>query len=255
MKNIILIFCCLPFVVVAQKQLLINGKLRGLKEGSLVYLNDANVPTDTIARGVVKNAVFTLKGSLREPLLVSINFVDAKKKSLLFLDNNIITVTGDINDVQKLSVIGSPTQTDFQAFQDIFNPLFAKYSEINQQSKMAGNSDSLQIAGARAYTAIQENIESFMQQHSASPVCPFLLIVTAQLSGDPVVMEKRFDRLALPAQQGFFGKYLRQMIDDANVGAVGSAAIDFIQKFNLVSLILFYILSYYLTKIFHLNCN
>jgi peroxiredoxin len=230
MKNILVIFCCLPFAAVAQKQLLINGKVNGLKEQSLVYLNDANVPADTIAKGFVKNGEFKLKGSLRGALLVSLNFVDSKKKALLFLDNNVITINGDISDVQKLSVSGSPAQADFQAFQDTFNPLFARYSQVNQQAKLSGNSDTLQIAGARAYTAIQENIEAFLQKHLASPVSPFLLVVTAELSNDVSILEKRYNKLDKTAQQEFFGKYLRQMIDDAKIGAIGSAAIDFTQN-------------------------
>ncbi len=230
MKHILFFICCIPFAAAAQKQVLINGKVNGLKEQTLVFLSDANTPTDTIARAMVKNGSFTLKGSLREPLMVSLNFVDAKKKALLFLDNNIISVNGDIKDVQKLSVSGSPVQADFQSFQDTFNPLFSKYSQVAEKAKTAGNTDTLQIQAARAYTTIQENIEMFLQKHPASPVSPFLLVVTAQLSDDVSILEKRYNKLEPVAQQNFFGKYLRQMIDDANVGAIGSAAIEFTQN-------------------------
>ena len=230
MKKLLFVFCCLPVAVIAQKQLLVNGKVSGLKEQSLVFLNDANAPKDTIAKGFVKNGGFELKGSLREPILVSLNFVDAKKKALLFLDNNKIIINGNIADVQNLKISGSFTQTDFQAFQDTFNPLFEKYSRINQQINAGEKSDSLQINAARTYTTIQENIELFLQQHPASPVSPFLLVVTAQLSDDISVMEKRFDRLDKTAQEGFFGKYLHNMIEDSKVGSVGSVAIDFTQN-------------------------
>jgi peroxiredoxin len=230
MKKLLLVLCVSPVTLFSQKLLQVNGKVTGLKEQSLVYLNDANVPKDTIAKALVKNGTFELKGSLREPILVSLNFVDAKKKALLFLDNNKITVTGNIADVQNIKATGSTTQADFQSFQDTFNPLFAKYSAINQQINAGGKTDSLQISAARIYTGIQENIESFLQQHLASPVSPFLLVVTAQLSDDITVMEKRFDRLDKSAQEGFFGKYLHNMIEDSKVGSVGSTAIDFTQN-------------------------
>ncbi len=230
MKKLFLIFCCVPVSLFSQKLLQVNGKVSGLKEQTLVYLSDANVPKDTIAKGFVKNGAFDLKGSLREPILVSLNFVESKKKALLFLDNNKITVTGSITDVQNIKAIGSPAQADFQAFQDTFNPLFAKYSAINQQINAGGKTDSLQINAARIYTGIQENIESYLQQHLASPVSPFLLVVTAQLSDDITVMEKRFDRLDKSAQESFFGKYLHNMIEDSKVGSVGSMAIDFTQN-------------------------
>lgn len=229
MKAIFFIFCCVPIIVCAQKQLLINGKVTGLQESAKVYLTDANTPTDTIARGLVKNGVFTLKGSLREPLLLSLDFPSVKKRTVLFLDNNTITINGSIDDLQKLTVTGSASQADFTAFQQTFNPLFDQYSKIAQRAKAGGNNDTLQVEGAKNFTAIQEKIEVFLQQHPSSPVSGFLLIVTAQLSDDIAVLEKRFNKLDGPVQTSFYGKYVRQTIDDAKVGAIGSDAIEFTQ--------------------------
>ena len=229
MKTIFFIFCCLPIVAAAQKQLLVNGKITGLQDKSPVYLADANTPTDTIARGVVKNGVFTLKGSLREPLLLSLDFPSVKKRTVLFLDNNVINISGNIDELQKLSVTGSASQADFLAFQQTFNPLFDQYSKLAQRVKTGGSSDTIQVEGAKNYTAIQERIEIFLQQHPASPVSSFLLLVTAQLSDDIAVLEKRYNKLNGQAQNGFYGKYIRQMIDDGKIGAIGSEAIEFTQ--------------------------
>jgi len=229
MKKILFIFCCAPMVVLAQKQLLVNGKITGLQDKSLVYLADVNAPTDTIAKGIVKNGGFTLKGSLREPLLLSLDFPEMKKRTLLFLDNNVINISGDIGDLQKLTVTGSAAQADFMAFQQTFNPLFDQYSKILQRAKTNGNSDTLQVEGAKVYTAIQEKIELFLQQHLTSPVSSFLLMVTMQLSDDMAILEKRFNKLDLPVQNSFYGKYIHQMIDDAKIGAIGSNAIEFTQ--------------------------
>jgi thiol-disulfide isomerase/thioredoxin len=229
MKIIFFIFCWLPVLVSAQKQLVVNGKITGLQETSMVYLADANTPTDTVARGVVKNGAFTLKGSLREPLLLSLDFPAVKKRTVLFLDNNMINISGSIEDLQKLTVTGSPSQADFAAFQQTFNPLFDQYSKIAQRAKAGGNSDTVQAAAAKNFTAIQEKIEIFLQQHPGSPVSSFLLLVTAQLSDDLAILEKRYNKLDGLAQNGFYGKYIRQMIDDAKIGAIGSDAIEFTQ--------------------------
>ncbi len=229
MKLFLVIFCCLPAMVFAQKQLLINGKIEGLQDKSLVYLTDANDPKDTIARATAKKGEFELKGSLREPLLLSLAFDGAKKRTMLFLDNNKININGNINDLQKLVVTGSPSQADFQAFQEAFNPLFDKYTKISQRMKAEGNADTLQVAAAKTFTAIQEQIEIFLQHHMASPVSSFLLIVTAQLSDDIAILEKRFNTLEAPAQSNYYGKYLRQMIDDTKIGSIGSDAIEFTQ--------------------------
>lgn len=230
MKKLILILCALPVTVLAQKQLTVTGNVSGLKDQSLVYINDANSPTDTIGKGIVKNGSFLIKGSLRESMLVNLVFVEAKKKALFFLDNGNITVTGNMAEIQKLQVSGSKTQQDFESFQQIFNPLFEKYSQINQQANKTGMTDSLQIQGARIYTSIQEKIEMFIQQNTASPVSPFLLLVTAQLNDDVTVLEKRFTALDKSVQNNYYGKYLNSMIADAKIGSVGTDAIDFVQN-------------------------
>ncbi len=229
MKLFLFMVCCLPLAVFAQKQLLISGKITGLQEKSLVFLTDANDPKDTIAKALVQKGAFELKGSLREPLLLSLVFDEAKKRAIVFLDNNKITITGDINDLQKIVVTGSPTQLDFQAFQEAFNPLFEQYAKTSQRMKTEGATDTLQLAAAQTFTAIQEKIGVFIQHHNASPVSSFLLIVTAQLSDDIAVLEKRFNSLGPAAQTNYYGKYLRQMIDDTRIGAVGSDAIEFTQ--------------------------
>ena len=225
----IFILCLLPAVVTAQKQLLISGKIKGLKDQTMVYLTDANTPGDTIGKATVKEEHFELKGSLREPMLLSMSFSDAGKKTVLFLDNNKISVTGDIADLQQLQVSGSPAAADFKAFQDTFTPLFETYGKLAQQAKAAGNTDSLQLKEARNFTAIQENVEKFITAHPASPVSSFLLIVTAQLSDDISILEKRFARLDPAVQHNFYGKYIQQQIDDARIGAIGSEAIEFTQ--------------------------
>ncbi len=230
MKKLIFIFCALPVAALAQKQLTVTGNVSGLKEQTLVYINDANSPTDTIGKGIVKNGSFLIKGSLRESMLVNLVFVEAKKKALFFLDNGNITVTGNMAEIQKLQVSGSKTQQDFESFQQIFNPLFDKYSQINQQANKTGMTDSLQIQGARIYTSIQEKIEMFIQQNTTSPVSPFLLLVTAQLNDDVSVLEKRFNALDESVRNNYYGKYLNNMIADAKIGSVGTDAIDFVQN-------------------------
>jgi len=229
MKKIIILVFCLPFAALAQKQLLINGKVTGAAESTLVYLTDANTPTDTLSKGTVKNGSFVLKGSLREATLVNLNFAASKKKALLFIDNGAITITGSLEEIQKLKVTGSSTQQDFEAFQDTFNPLFSKYSEVNQKLK-AGVTDSLQVQAAKLYTDIQQKIEIYLQQHPSSPVSPFLILVTSQLSEDIAIIQKRFGSLDKQAQESFFGRYLHEQIGEASVGALGTDAVDFTQN-------------------------
>lgn len=225
-----MVIACLPAMLVAQKQLTVNGKVEGVKEQSLVFLNDANTPGDTIATSLVKDGKFLLKGSLRESALIFLNFPDTKKKALLFLDNGNIEITGSLDNIQKLSVKGSISQNDFQTFQTIFNPLFEKFSGANRLMQMKGPTDSLQRVSQAAFVEIQAQTDSFIYKRRTSPVSPFLLLVTSQLSDDMVKLEGRYNTLDKSVQNNFYGKSLQTTIADSKVGALGSQALDFTQN-------------------------
>ncbi len=211
----------------------IEGQIRGLRDKSQVALTDANKPGDTLARSSVKSGVFVLTGHLSEPNLVNLNFISDKKKTSLFIGNEALTVKGDLNDLPGIQVKGSPSETDFLAFQQIFNPYFA---QINQLSQLANSpegvdkKDSIGNAYSLAVMTIQIKVDSFIYLRRTSYVSPFLLIVVNQLSDDVFLLERRFQSLSPEIQQSMYGKYLREQIDNGKIGAVGSEAEDFTQN-------------------------
>jgi peroxiredoxin len=211
----------------------VEGHIKGLEEKTMVTLTDANKPGDTLARSSVKGGVFVLTGHLSEPNLVNLNFATAKKKTSLFIGNETITITGDLDNLAEIQVKGSPSETDFLAFQNIFNPYFA---QINQLSQLANSpegvdkKDSIGNAYRFAVMSIQVKVDSFIFLRKTSYVSPFLLVVVNQLSDDVFLLEKRFQSLSPEVQQGMYGRYLREQIDNGKIGAVGSEAEDFTQN-------------------------
>jgi thiol-disulfide isomerase/thioredoxin len=230
MKKLIVGLFLLPVAVMAQqKGFVITGTITGLVENSKVSLVDMNKPTDTLAKGRVTKGTFVLKGAIEEPNLYQLNFDVAGKKSVLFIGNDNVTIKGDIKNIQQFDIKGSPSNSDFSEFQKTFNPLFQNLTQLNQQLGGQHPSDSLQAVYKKAFDAAVTAIDKFIAEKKASPVAPFLLIVTRELEQDPILLEKRFNQLAPAAQQGFYGKMLQQTIADAKVGAVGSEAIEFTQ--------------------------
>jgi peroxiredoxin len=148
------------------------------------------------------------------------------------MGNENITVKGDIKSVQQLDVKGSPENHDFMEFQNTFNPLFQKLTMLTQKINSHENgqrNDSLMADYKQTYDAIVAAIDKFVVNKKASPVTPFMLVVTRELEQDPASLEKRFSMLSPAGQQGFYGKILQQTIDDSKVGSIGSEAIEFTQ--------------------------
>ena len=220
----------LPVLGFSQRQsFVINGKVEGLPNGSLIFLIDANSPTDTISQDHLKDGKFTLNGKISEPNLYYLNF-GLKKKDLLFIGNDEVSVSGNVDDIKTLHVTGSATNDEFISFQQTFNPLFQRYSDLNMQARSNGLTDSITRLINVTYNSIHQQLDAFINTHKTSYVSAFALVVTSQVNDDPSLLEKRYNALDAKVQKGYFGTYLKSMIDDAKIGAVGSEAIDFTQN-------------------------
>ncbi len=220
----------LPIFVYAQTgKLEMSGQMAGLSNGMTVSLVDANSPTDTISRDAVKDGKFKLVAKIKEPNLYYLNFGN-KKKEILFIGNDQVKVSGNIDDLKTLAITGSPSHDDFLSFQKIFNPLFQRYTVLNQQIRANGLSDSLSRLVNIAYNDIHNQLDEFIVKHKSSYVSPFALVVTSQLNDNTELLEKRYNQLDEKVQHGYFGTSIKGMIDDAKIGAVGSEAIDFTQN-------------------------
>lgn len=217
-----------PFFALAQKNLSLTGTITGLKEGVLVSLTDINNPTDTLAKAKAqKNGAVALKGSLKEPMLLTMAYDN--KKTSFFLDNSQAKISGQAADVKTLKITGSPTQAAFDEFQAKFNPMFERLGNVVKQLQMFGRTDSLEVALNTAREDIQKEIDKFIGKHNSSVVSSFLLAVTIQLNENIFLTEKRFNSLKPVAVDNFYGSYLKQMIADAKVLAIGTEAMDFTQ--------------------------
>lgn len=216
-----------------QKGFVITGTVSGIPDKAIVSLTDANNPTDTLAKGIAGKGSFVLKGSIKEPNLHQLNFDGAQKKAILFIGNDNITVKGNADNVQQLEIKGSAVHNDFAGFQQTFNPLFQQLSALNQAINSRPGiqpGDSLIISYKAQLDKIGTIIDQFVADKKMSPIAPFLLVVTNELEQDPAVREKRFNQLSPAIQQGFYGKILKDQIDNSKFGAVGSDAIEFTQN-------------------------
>jgi peroxiredoxin len=217
----------------SEKGFVIQGSIEGIAEQSFVTLNDLNNPTDTIARAQVKNGSFTLKGSVAEANLYQLNFNSVQKKAILFLSNDVLTVKGSIENIQKLQVTGGTVQKDFNEFQATFNPLFQKLTQMSQQinsSPEMQRNDTVMANYKVTIEKVKTSVDEFVNTKRSSPVAPFVLVVTSELEQDPATIEKRFNLLDEKNKQGFYGKIIGKQISDSKVGAVGSEAITFTQN-------------------------
>jgi thiol-disulfide isomerase/thioredoxin len=211
----------------------IAGEVKGLPDNSRVSVTDVSNPTDTVTATMVKDGKFVLNGHVTEPNLYEINFDAAKKKIPLFLGNDHMTVSGNVDDLAGLKSTGSPSNDDFVAFQATFTPYFTRLNAVMGQANSpagAGQKDSLFKSYKRLSDTIFMVLDQFIAKRPNSYVSAFTLVVVNQLTEDVMAQDRRLHSLSAAVQQGYYAQYLQKMLDDAKIGAIGTPAIDFTQN-------------------------
>ncbi len=217
----------------SQPQLIINGNINGLQEKSEVFLVNLNNVADTVAKGFVQSGKFVLAGRVPEPNLYEINFAAIMKKMPLFIGNDVVSISGDVNDLKDLKVTGSATNDEFNAFQQTFNPLIIQLNSLTQTLNASPQNpkyDSLMKQQLDVIAQIQSAEDQFLQKNKSSYVSPFMLLALLKLSDDVLLLDKRYTSLAPQVQNSFYGNFLRQQIANDKIGAVGTDEIDFTQN-------------------------
>jgi len=237
MKRLFFLLMICPLINSAQTKKLpefrITGQVKGLAEKTRVYMIDANNQADTVARSLVQDGIFHLKGHVDEPTVFEINLGGTTKKFPLFVGNDTVKIEGDAQHLKDWKVTGSPSQADFKEFQDTFNPYFMQLNALGQLANSPagmGKNDSISRVYAGLVANVQAKLDQFIQAKRSSYVSPFVLVVTSQLSEDVFLLERRYNSLAVPVQEGMYGRYLKEQIENGKIGALGTQEIDFTQN-------------------------
>lgn len=232
-RLILIIASFLPLFSIAQTNgFTIKGTITGIADGTEIGLYMDDVNSEAIAKAKTEKGSFTLTGKLIDPYIHILTYGDKTKRLPLFLDNSMITVTGDVNSFPKMTIQGSSTQADFGVFNTQFAPLYERLqvvaTDINQQKP--DPEGKLRAEYQTLINTIQTRTDEFVASHKASYVAPFAAMVAVQLQPDVSITEKRYNQLAQNVKDTYFGKMLAKTIEDASIGKIGSQAVDFVQN-------------------------
>ncbi|MBC6492313.1 redoxin domain-containing protein [Flavihumibacter stibioxidans] len=230
MKQIFVLILLLPAFAMAQKNgFTIKGKLTGLADKSGVYLTNPDKEGDTLARAISRKQDFILKGNLPESKLYNISFSPSGKKGLLFIDNDKMELSGNIDEIQQIKLTGSPAHSSFQAFQQRFDPFFRRYSQLSETANKTGVNDSLMTVYKSLVQELGMAADTFATEHKDENIAPFMWATLMQVVDDMVRVERSFEGMAPKVQSSFYGKFLADRIADSKIGRIGAPALDFIQ--------------------------
>ncbi len=234
MKKIVFLFFFAPLALLAQttpKGFTIKGKLDGYPDGTSLRLVKNGENTELAAGKLVQSA-FQLKGSVNEPVLCFLFIGDEQKPVEIYLENAVISFSGDKAKPGEYKIEGSSSHKDFDAFVKEFVPLARQLSSLGQviNTSMPGpGRDSLMSTYTNMQAVIQQAIDKLVEEKPKSFVTAFILSATYSFNEDPLQLEQRFNKLGEKVKASGTGQQLAAQVAESKVGAIGSAAIDFTQ--------------------------
>ena len=233
MKNLFACLLFLPTFLWAQteKNFVITGSVAGLPEGADVKITSTQ-DEKVIAKGTVKSGAFTIKGEVAEPGLYWL-VLGKEQPQHIYLENKPIKVSGDKKNIKNIRIEGSRSHNDFNDFRNVFNPLVGELNAAAAQINQAGDEKSHKVLMAKydsIRNLINSEVEKFIAAKPASHVSAFLLMVTAQLLDDVMVMDQRFNSLDNSVRNSLLGKAVAEAIAYNKIGAIGTEALDFTQN-------------------------
>ena len=226
MKKIFFLIAVIPFFVFSQtkkvdekplnKGFTIMGNVTGYADGTSVsFLNEqTNQPEK---QATITNNKFVIKGIMQEPGFKGLIFGDQPPLIPMFLDNSNVTITGDKNSLDQLSIKGSPSEMQFAEYVLALKP----YENALQPDASA---DSNTIVNVEKVSG------DFVKKYPGSYVSPLAIIRLYQADQNGNKAENLYKSLTPAVQSSSLGLYINQQIQESKINAVGSMVKDFSQN-------------------------
>ncbi len=194
---------------------IINGNIKGYPDGTPVSIlngqTGASEGETTIAKGK-----FVLTGKMPIPDFKLLIFNRQPPYVTILLDNSVVKITGNKDSLNKISITGSRSNTDFTVFNNMLEP----YKEVFDENAPY---DSVSVREAMILSS------EFAAQRPSSYVSPLAIIRYNQLADDPSATEKLYNVLDSNIKASPMGLYIDQLLAESKKNAIGTIFPDFTQ--------------------------
>lgn len=194
---------------------IITGTVTGFPDGTPVsFLNEQTNAPEQQAK--ITKGKFIIKGKMDQPGFKGLIFNNAPPLVQLFLDNSNIKITGNKDALDKLIIMGSPSQDQFKIYTTAIKP----YEQFLLPDALYDTVALNKIAG------ISEN---FVKKYPSSYVSPLAIIRLYQATQNGVKTEELYKLVPAQIQFSPLGNYVHQLIEESKINPIGSVISDFTQ--------------------------
>jgi peroxiredoxin len=235
MQKLLLVVLLFPIVLFAQnsKGFEIKAKIIGLKDSTQVTLKSGSTGKQ-VSSSISKGGEFILKGKLENADIFQLSFSGVTEMADIFIDNESLTISGDISNIKSFQYAGSETEADYIEFKNLLDPYKEKLNSLAGQINQEKDPSKRNVL-MKDFTELKQQVlavgADFMKRKPTSSVSPFVLYALNPLmEGGIPQMESFYSNFSGNAKKGPYAAVIQSSIDESKLGAVGSMAIDFTQK-------------------------
>jgi len=225
----------LAFLSIAQLQaqkLQINGDIKNLPEGTTVSLIDG-MANKVVDSAKMVDGKFKLSNQVTDPGIYVLSFSALQAKIPVFVDNDQLTITGDIKQPNLIAYKGSPSQDLYMVYMKALTPkIESLYGTKSLQASAANNiKDSLSKQVEAKEVDLTITITNLLKSNNMSPVSTLFLIQTTNFV--PYIKDHIADLYAIlegPAKKGQLAALIEKSVQSASVGKIGTVMTEFKQN-------------------------
>jgi thiol-disulfide isomerase/thioredoxin len=236
------LLCFAPVIALAQSGFTIQGTVAAGKDPvekvMLSYSVDGALKLDS---SMVTNGSYSFKGSVKEPLLVSLRAVHRSSKRDLFqifLENASIKVSST-DSFSQATVTGSKSDRDYRIltkslkpYNDRMSALSAAYMGYRRDKDDAGMK-RIDAQADLLQDSIRQQYKAFLNKYAQSPVAMYAFRNFAGWDIKPAEVEPIFMKLPEATRNSPAGQEMASRIQKAKLVAIGNVAPNFTQNDTL----------------------
>ena len=224
MKKIFFLLLVIPFFGFSQsknpaasgeKGFTITANITGYPDGTSVSFLDEQTGQPE-KQTTIENGKFVVKGEMPEPGFKVLILGDQPPAIPLFLDNSNVKISGDKSGLDKLSITGSPTESQFLEYSAAMTPYMGIFQDGAAYDSNATN-------------AVKKISIDFVKKHPDSYVAPLAIIRLLQATQDGVTAEQLYKLMPAQIQVSGLGQYVSKEVQDSKINPIGSVIKDFSQ--------------------------
>ncbi|MFN8254279.1 MAG: TlpA disulfide reductase family protein [Bacteroidales bacterium] len=206
---------------------LLEGQVSAFGNG-YIYLVKRN-GNEFIALDSVKTSqgIFKFSGKVESPEVYYLFFGDKKHHKSIFVENSVISVTGNLDSLDKAMVTGSKSHEELKKYEDELLPFDNKVKDLFQQFEDAESAQNKTLMHQIDSTILalgkekQVFIKNYIITHRNSPVIPFVLSRDLAYSLDSYELDSLITLLNPNQGRSVYMKLLKQQLANLKNTDVG----------------------------------